>query len=272
MIIVQIYEVQEPLEVETLLKTGVNTIGSVILSDISWKQPLIRETVKEVKTLNGKSSLIPLFSDFNTICRTLEYYRPDIVHFCEALINKNGEWHWNGHNDCEKLVNLQGKVRERFPETEIMRSIPIPAPGISDYQPVIDLSRKFESVSDYFLTDTLISNNTGAGKPDTCSEDQPVSGFVGITGCTCDWNIAARLVDASRIPVILAGGISPDNVVEGIKRVRPAGVDSCTQTNATDSRGNPIRFKKDIKKVKRFVEEIRNGEGVIDFYKTINIE
>ena len=38
---------------------------------------------------------------------------------------------------------------------------------------------------------------------------------------------------------------------EGIRQVRPAGIDSCTLTNAVDKKGNPIRFKKDLQKVKQ---------------------
>jgi phosphoribosylanthranilate isomerase len=63
----------------------------------------------------------------------------------------------------------------------------------------------FGPVSDYFLTDTLLTDGSGAA-------DQPVDGFVGITGTTCDWKIAAELVRISPMPVILAGGISPENV------------------------------------------------------------
>jgi phosphoribosylanthranilate isomerase len=90
-----------------------------------------------------------------------------------------------------------------------------------------------------------------------------VNGFVGITGLTCNWTIARKLVDSANIPVILAGGLSPDNVFNGIINVKPAGVDSCTQTNACDMQGNPVRFKKDMAKVKRFVEESRRAIEVI---------
>ena len=90
---------------------------------------------------------------------------------------------------------------------------------------------------------------------------QPVSGFVGITGRTCDWEVAAKLVAASSIPVILAGGISPENVAEALQRVRPAGIDSCTGTNARDGNGEPIRFKKDLASVKRLVETVRRFEA-----------
>jgi len=68
------------------------------------------------------------------------------------------------------------------------------------------------------------------------------------------------LVKASSIPVILAGGLSPDNVLEGILQVNPAGVDSCTMTNRLDAEGRNIRFEKDMEKIKRFVNEVKRAE------------
>ena len=88
--------------------------------------------------------------------------------------------------------------------------------------------------------------------------------FAGITGQTCDWNMARCLVQTSRIPLILAGGLSPDNVAEAISRVEPAGVDSCTLTNARDNLGRPIRFRKDADKVKAFVDEARQAEAALN--------
>ena len=95
-------------------------------------------------------------------------------------------------------------------------------------------------------------------------DSQPVRGFVGITGQTCNWGTAADLVASSRIPVILAGGVSPANVSDGIMRVRPAGVDSCTLTNALNENGHPIRFKKDPQKVKQLIDAVREAEKEIE--------
>ena len=159
----------------------------------------------------------------------------------------------NGH--LEDLIRLQEDVKKRFPEVKIMRSIPIPVSGAGSLIDSLSLAHKFEAVTDSFLTDTLI-----VGDDDPSSGDQPVQGYVGITGKTCNWDIAAELVQASRIPVILAGGISPGNVSDGIMKVKPFGVDSCTQTNAADHAGNPIRFKKDREKVKQLVEAVREAE------------
>jgi phosphoribosylanthranilate isomerase len=67
-------------------------------------------------------------------------------------------------------------------------------------------------------------------------------------------------VDSSSIPVIAAGGLSPDNVYDAIMTVRPFGVDSCTKTNRVDRGGKNVRFVKDPGLVKRFVREVRRAE------------
>jgi phosphoribosylanthranilate isomerase len=252
-IIVQIYEVQTPSEAEKLTALGVDHIGSVVVSQEAWKIPLIRDTINMIDGSAASSSLIPLFRNLDAILCTLNYYKPDIVHFCDDLTFQNSIG-----GTCEDLILLQENVKKRFPEIKIMRSIPISQPGMTDYVATIELARLFEPVSDYFLTDTLLKKESGSS-----FDHQPVKGFVGITGHKCDWDIAAKLVESSRIPVILAGGISPDNVFDGIMHVRPAGVDSCTRTNAVDAEGCLIRFKKDIGKVKRFVDETRRAERVI---------
>jgi len=251
-IIVQIYEVQTPPEAQALIAIGVDNIGSVILSKEEWKVPLVKETIQLIKTTPSKSSLIHLFSREDILFRTLDYYQPDIVHFCETLPAPTDDI-----GTLEELIHLQKNVRDRFPDIQIMRSIPIPPPKATSFSAVFKLATMFEPVSDYFLTDTLLVKAEGS------SGQQPVNGFVGITGQTCDWEIAAGLVEKSRIPVILAGGISEKNVFEGVLQVRPAGIDSCTRTNALDSSGRAIRFKKDLDKVKRLVEETRKAEALI---------
>ncbi len=248
-IITQIYEVQTPSEAEKLIELGVDHIGGVVVSGNGWKHPLIRDTINQIDSSTSRSSLILLFNDPDTVFRALDYYQPDIVHFCEALIDNNGI-----SKICIDLLDLQKNVKEKFPEIKIMRSIPISEPDIG-IVPSIELARMFEPASDYFLTDTLLVKKSG-----NSIDCQPVKDFVGITGRTCDWNTAAKLVESSGIPVILAGGITPDNVFDGIMHVHPAGVDSCTGINAIDQKGRAIRFKKDFGRVKQFVKDARKAE------------
>jgi phosphoribosylanthranilate isomerase len=249
-LIVQIYEVQTPLEAERLIELDVDHVGSVVLSEEQWMLPQLKDTVRVIKSTAAKSSLIPLFNNPNSVLRSLEYYQPDIVHFCEALAGEGGLWDFT-----DKLIDLQQDVKKHFPQIKIMRSIPIAPSGGKDKIPTLEYARRFEAVSDLFLTDTLLVKT--AGVPDG---KQPVQGFVGITGKTCNWETAAKLVDASGIPVILAGGISPQNVIDGILKVKPAGIDSCTWTNARDKSGSPIRFKKDLGKVRQLVERVRQAQ------------
>ncbi len=258
-IIVQVYEINDPEEAEILINMGVDHVGSVILSKDEYRDSSIKDVIKLTKELNAKSSLIPLYSDIDAILETIYYYKPDIIHFCESFIESLKFTNEEMLKKACILAKMQRVVKNRFPDVKIMRSIPIPLSGSSCFMQLSKLINIFESVSDYFLTDTLILSSE---KSDLL-EDQPVDGFVGITGRTCDWNMSRQLVLESKIPVILAGGISPDNVGKGIAHVKPFGVDSCTQTNAVDLNGESVRFKKDIKKVGSLIYNVNQASAAL---------
>jgi phosphoribosylanthranilate isomerase len=240
--IIQIYEIQTPAEAEQCIEVGVDHVGSVLLWERGWRQPVLKETFSLSQGTPVKNSLISLIPEVDTLYRVLDYYRPDYIHFCESLTDKHG-----GEMDLEKYIDLQMRVRDRFPEVGIIRSIPRPMEDSAPAYPTLKIAERMEPVTDIFLTDTWL-------------EEAPVEGFIGITGRRCDWKRARELVLQSKIPVILAGGLSPENVYEGLMLVGPAGADSCTQTNRRDKKGNLIRFEKDFERVKRFVQEVRRAE------------
>ncbi|MEJ2101813.1 MAG: hypothetical protein P8X68_17850, partial [Desulfobacterales bacterium] len=138
-LIVQIYEVQTPLEAERLIEFDVDHIGSVILSEQQWKLPQLKDTVQVIKSAAAKSSMIPLFNNPDRVLRTLEYYQPDMVHFCEALAGNHGFWDLK-----DKLIGLQQDVKKHFPQIKIMRSIPIAPSGVDDKIPTLEYARWFE--------------------------------------------------------------------------------------------------------------------------------
>ena len=240
--IVQIYEIQTPEEAEKCIELGVDHMGSVLLSGAKWRNPALKETLRVSEGTPVKNSLISLYKEVDILCRILDFYRPDFIHFCESLTDNHGR-----EMDLDGYIDSQSRIRERFPQVGIIRSIPIPLKGCAPEYPTLDIARRLEPVSDLFLTDTWL------GK-------EPVEGFIGITGRPCDWKRARELVLQSKIPVILAGGLSPENVYEAVMRVAPAGADSCTQTNKKDKEGNPVRFRKDFDRVKEFVQEVRRAE------------
>jgi phosphoribosylanthranilate isomerase len=83
--------------------------------------------------------------------------------------------------------------------------------------------------------------------------DAAVSGMHGGTGQMIDWT---RLVNyeqsIGRMPLILAGGLTPDNVAEAIRIVRPHAVDVASGVEASPG-------KKDYAKVRDFVAAARDA-------------
>lgn len=70
----------------------------------------------------------------------------------------------------------------------------------------------------------------------------------GGTGQAADWHLAAEAAAAA--PVILAGGLTAENVAEGIRTVRPYGVDVSSGVEASPG-------KKDHAKIAAFVRAVR---------------
>jgi phosphoribosylanthranilate isomerase len=61
------------------------------------------------------------------------------------------------------------------------------------------------------------------------------------TGRTWDWKLAAQR--HSQIPAILAGGLTPENVGDGIAAVRPWGVDVASGVEASPGVKDPARVE-----------------------------
>jgi phosphoribosylanthranilate isomerase len=64
---------------------------------------------------------------------------------------------------------------------------------------------------------------------------------LGGTGRTHDWSISASLREQVRIPVFLAGGLTPANVRDAIAAVRPFAVDVCSGVR-TDGKLDPVKL------------------------------
>jgi phosphoribosylanthranilate isomerase len=67
---------------------------------------------------------------------------------------------------------------------------------------------------------------------------------LGGTGRVHDWEVSRRIRERSPIPVFLAGGLRPENVVDAVRRVGPFGVDICSglRTNGALDEEKVARF------------------------------
>jgi phosphoribosylanthranilate isomerase len=77
-------------------------------------------------------------------------------------------------------------------------------------------------------------------------------GLYGGTGNVCDWEMAAAI--ARERPLILSGGLGPDNLEEAIKRVVPAAVDINSGIEIDPG-------KKDHEKMRKVVEIAKNSKA-----------
>lgn len=66
---------------------------------------------------------------------------------------------------------------------------------------------------------------------------------LGGTGRTHDWRISRAIVEAVRVPVFLAGGLTPENVQTAIREVEPFGLDICSGVR-TDGRPDEDKLKR----------------------------
>jgi phosphoribosylanthranilate isomerase len=121
-----------------------------------------------------------------------------------------------------------GLIRAGLPHLKLIRSVHVTGPE------ALAQARGLERHVDALILDTY----------------DPATGRHGATGKTHDWTLSARIVAQSRIPVILAGGLTPDNVGDAIRTVRPWGVDVHTGVEDADGRRN-------LETLRRFIDEAK---------------
>ncbi len=220
--IVQIYTMQSPDEARAVAALGVNHVGVTparrgLPGEVSFEQA--REILMALPE-SATGVALSVEEDLDEIVAMVQAVRPDILHLC----------------------GLQGTVtpddvrtlRARLPGQLIMQAISVGGPD------AIERALAYQEVADYLILDTQAPNIAG----------------IGASGATHDWSISAEIVRRCEVPVILAGGLSPENVGEAIRAVRPWGVDSLTHTNMLLPGGG---FRKDMARVRAFVEAARSA-------------
>ncbi|OPY91102.1 MAG: N-(5'-phosphoribosyl)anthranilate isomerase [Syntrophus sp. PtaU1.Bin208] len=145
-----------------------------------------------------------------------------------------------------RIVQLHGEIslaelsllRQFAPELAVIKSLIVKENSLEEL--VAEVSRCSPLV-DAFITDSW----------------DPSTGACGATGRVHDWSVSRRLADLSPKPLILAGGLGPENVRRAVLQVRPAGVDSHTGVEGPDGR-------KDEKRVRAFVAEAKAAFGELE--------
>ncbi|MBI9104532.1 MAG: phosphoribosylanthranilate isomerase [Spirochaetales bacterium] len=216
--ITQIYTMQSLEEARAIIDAGVDHIGITpgennLPGEISYKDAF--EIFQAVKGEITRIA-ITVSTDIEEIIEMVKAVQPDILHIC-------------GPSSTMMPPPALYELRRALPGIRIMQAI-----SVGD-RSAVDLCLKYQDAADIIILDTEVSTIGG----------------IGASGETHDWSISKEIVDRCKLPVILAGGLSPDNVAAAIKAVRPWGVDSLSCTNIPLENGG---FRKDIAKIKQFVK------------------
>jgi phosphoribosylanthranilate isomerase len=213
-VIVQIYGFTTPADVVAVSDMAIDNIGVVLDEGFgTWDgvdERTARDIVAEIPAAMTTVAL-SLGTDFDRIARTVDVVRPDIVHLVRA---------------DQMGPDAVGAVRDRLGPVKVMTTV-----AVRD-QSALRTAQAYAACSDFLLLDS----------------HDPATGVVGATGLTHDWSVSALIPPAVGVPVILAGGLGPENINEAISAVHPAGVDSETRTSRVDD-----KRRKDIDAVARFV-------------------
>ncbi|MCS6776822.1 MAG: phosphoribosylanthranilate isomerase [Chloroherpetonaceae bacterium] len=78
---------------------------------------------------------------------------------------------------------------------------------------------------------------------------------LGGSGQAFDWDLAVEVRRRCGLPVILAGGLNPENVGEAVRRVRPYGVDVSSGVEV-------LPGQKDPGKIRAFIQAVRQADHI----------
>jgi phosphoribosylanthranilate isomerase len=149
--------------------------------------------------------------------------------------------------DANKLIELGRSTGattlqlygDATPET--VRSVKAALPGVEIWKVLnvrdensVAKAKEYENVADAITLDSVPKGDQKGG-----------------TGETHDWTISKRIVESVSTPIVLAGGLNPENVIDAIRAVHPYAVD--VNSGVSDPDGS-----KDIEKVKAFIIATRS--------------
>ncbi len=215
---IQIAGIIDMEEAEMLLDCGVEYLGFPLRLPVNKEDLSEEEAGKIISQISfpNHGILITYLSNADEIKALSEKIGTNIIQL-------------HGNITIDELARL----KETHSKSIIIKSLII---GKNTEAKLLEIVSDFEDHVDAFITDTY----------------NPQTGATGATGLTHDWKISRALVEHSKKQIILAGGLTPENVYEAIIKVKPAGVD--THTGVEDNSGRKSKLN-----VIKFIEEARKG-------------
>jgi phosphoribosylanthranilate isomerase len=215
---IQVAGVIDIQEARLLIDCGVPFLGFPLVLGYHQEDLTVDQAANIVAELHDRATFV-LITYLDTAYEVL------------ALCRRLGTCVVQLHGDIE-LPELK-KLRDAAPELTIIKSLIV---GKSDLAALRAQVNVTANLVDAYITDTF----------------DPATGATGATGKVHDWKVSHDLVTLSPKPVIVAGGLTPNNVAAAIATTSAAGVDVHTGVEGPDGR-------KQADLVRAFVEAARRA-------------
>ena len=221
--LIQVAGIIDLEEAELLINAGVDYLGFPLRLPVNKEDLSEEEATKIIKTIPPPAKGV-LITYLDTA--------KEIVEFVDKLGVEVVQLH--GKISKSELI----KTKELKPDLEIIKSLVI---GEYSQDELLTIINEHSNWIDAYITDTF----------------DPKTGASGATGKTHDWAISKKIIEISKKPVILAGGLNADNVREAILTVKPAGVDVHTGIENKSGRKDPKLLIRFVQNAKKAFEEIK---------------
>jgi phosphoribosylanthranilate isomerase len=223
--------IRSPEEIELAALYGADAVGFITEVPVESPRKLDSDTaaylVSEVpRSLSSVLVIMP--ENSVSALELIEKIRPDIVQI-----------------HC-KMPLLELEIIKEKTDIPVIKTLTVPAEGESSGKKSEKKSENTVFISDLLKKVSLLEE---ANVVDSILLDTGKSGKPGGTGCVHDWTLSRRIAGETGLPLILAGGLTPENVQEAIRAVSPYAVDTAS--------GVETCGKKDPLKIKSFIEEVR---------------
>lgn len=191
-------------------KLGADFVGAIVEVPVDTPRKVTAQEAKEI------------LADFSTPIGKVIVIVPRTIEEAAALYEeiRPDFVQLHGSEDVQFVRELRSLIPCNIIKTIHVRS-----------EATINEAKRFSKYSDALLLDTPSEQLGGSGR-------------------THDWVLSRKIVEAAGIPVILAGGLTPENVAEAIRSVRPYAVDVSSGVEKKEG-------KKDYAKVKKFIKNAK---------------
>lgn len=213
---IKICGMKDRISVKMAVHCGADAVGFITEVPVDTPRKIGRETARDLVASTPPfvtSVMVCMPDDPGHALELITYVQPDAVQIHSSI-------------EIEELKEIKEASRVKLIKT-------VHIDQDTDVGNTLAYISQLEHIVDAILLDTKVDGKTGG------------------TGTVHDWTISKNVIAGSPLPVILAGGLKPENVAEAVRIVRPYAVDTASGVETDGS--------KDGDKVQTFIQQVQGA-------------